>query len=398
MHATGHAAHPHMPRCPAAHWQQTAARPDVTLVCVGHSAIAAGPHPAGWTAFVLAIELSGMPVSCPPQRYVLLMYLGFGLHFTPLSLQVSIAESPRRPHADNGWSNNVAASLGILHSAAAARNLALGRASRDAGSVAAHSCCRLPWPASYCAGLRQAHLNMVVSSYQHVTGCAEELATNFGGRLVLEDGSDGALRGASPEVEATLEAAAAVNPFAAASRMVAGLRRTSLSSERLWRAVLFLAAHVWLTCKPAGEASLSAAPILQAAALRFRTRSLSTRRPRSDQVGGSVLSLLSGHLLPFHSLPQHVLSSCFADDRNGSGVVDGTPSRPVNGSSLSAAPSSPAPSPSRPSSGLVRCGSLKRELGIPQLEAAASLRRAVSCCPDVGSDGADNGAGGPSAA
>ena len=49
--------------------------------------------------------------------------------------------------------------------------------------------------------------------------------------------------------------------------------------------------------------------------------------------------------------------------------------------------------PPRPSSGLVRTGSLKRELGIPQQEAAASLRRAMSCCPDLQGMGGDGGEG-----
>lgn len=52
-------------------------------------------------------------------------------------------------------------------------------------------------------------------------------------------------------------------------------------------------------------------------------------------------------------------------------------------------------SPQRSPSGLARTGSLKRELGIPQLEAAQSLRRAMSCYPELsgGSEGQGGGEG-----
>ena len=54
-----------------------------------------------------------------------------------------------------------------------------------------------------------------------------------------------------------------------------------------------------------------------------------------------------------------------------------------------------AASPHRPASGLARSPSLKRELGIPQLEAAQSLRRAMSCYPELqGADAVAAGAGG----
>ncbi|PSC69633.1 pentatricopeptide repeat-containing protein [Micractinium conductrix] len=53
-----------------------------------------------------------------------------------------------------------------------------------------------------------------------------------------------------------------------------------------------------------------------------------------------------------------------------------------------------AASPHRPASGLARSPSLKRELGIPQLEAAQSLRRAMSCYPELqGADAVAAGAG-----
>ena len=48
------------------------------------------------------------------------------------------------------------------------------------------------------------------------------------------------------------------------------------------------------------------------------------------------------------------------------------------------------------SGGLMRTHSLKRELGIPQLEAAQSLRRAMSCYPELAPDGGEGAAAAPS--
>lgn len=47
--------------------------------------------------------------------------------------------------------------------------------------------------------------------------------------------------------------------------------------------------------------------------------------------------------------------------------------------------------PPPPPPGLRRTGSLKRELGIPQKEAAASLRRAMSCYPELAGEGGAEG-------
>lgn len=89
-----------------------------------------------------------------------------------------------------------------------------------------------------------------------------------------------------------------------------------------------------------------------------------------------------------------------AEDWAGSVPSDSTSGPPGLRRASSGAPTALSPAlaangspPPRPSSGLVRTGSLKRELGIPQQEAAASLRRAMSCCPDLQGMGGDGGEG-----
>lgn len=91
------------------------------------------------------------------------------------------------------------------------------------------------------------------------------------------------------------------------------------------------------------------------------------------------------------NLPQPLRAASRATSllAGSSGALDSSPSLPAPPglrratSTNSSGGSGGDPSSSGGGGGMGRSGSLKRELGIPQLEAAQSLRRAMSCYPEL---------------
>ena len=121
-------------------------------------------------------------------------------------------------------------------------------------------------------------------------------------------------------------------------------------------------------------------------------------------IAAAAVSLTSVRLPPF--TPTTCRPS--AGGHSGSAPFDATPSPPglrragsglpfpstASGSSGNGSNSNG--SNGNGSGGLMRTHSLKRELGIPQLEAAQSLRRAMSCYPELAPDGGEGAAAAPS--
>jgi hypothetical protein len=83
--------------------------------------------------------------------------------------------------------------------------------------------------------------------------------------------------------------------------------------------------------------------------------------------------------------------------RAGSGLPFSSAASGSNGNASNGNSSNGHGSNGNGSGGLMRTHSLKRELGIPQLEAAQSLRRAMSCYPELAPDGGEEAAAAPSA-
>lgn len=259
---------------------------------------------------------------------------------TPPTRQMSIAESPRAQGQgggapDHAW-GPLSASFGILSATAAGRQDVLG-------------------------GLGQA------ASGQGGQGAdVEQLSGRFAAAVALERGNSS---GGAP-------ADASADPFAAAAHLVSSLRGGTPTSERL----------AWLGSCGQGQGRAVQGP---------ENQSTATHAPR-------ILPLRLA--LPPCTCRAGSSHASFAIPENEEAAAPLEPASPAHPPGLRRLGSGPgtmgnggggggcAASPQRPSSGLGRSGSLKRELGIPELEAAQSLRRAMSCYPELsGGDGQGQG-------
>ena len=270
--------------------------------------------------------------------------------------QMSIAESPRAQGeggaaaGDHAW-GPLSASFGILSATAAGRQDVLG-------------------------GLGQA-ANGQVTRGQGQGADVDQLSGRFATALALErSGGSGGSGGSGSSGPADTSA----DPFAAAAHLVSSLRGASPTSERPRGAGLTRRGAPGRTMPAALCARLPHAPASPA------------RRPAPCWPRPATLLCRAGSRTSF-AIPENEEAAAPLEPaspappglrRLGSGPGPAGAGGPGAGAW--------PPSPQRPASGLGRSGSLKRELGIPELEAAQSLRRAMSCYPELsGGEGQGQG-------